>query len=78
MRNGTGYLEMMRLMSYKAACACRIYGPEFGYVTKVYGLLENNRNNICMLVENGSSFIRYVRSSTTQEKHVYTSLIIFL
>ncbi|KAG5391388.1 hypothetical protein IGI04_021351 [Brassica rapa subsp. trilocularis] len=57
MRNGTGYLEMMRLMSYKAACACRIYGPEFGYVTKVYGLLENNRNNICMLVENGSSEI---------------------
>ena len=51
MRNGTGDLEMMRLMSYKAACASRIYGPEFGYVTKVYGLLENNKNNICMLVE---------------------------
>ncbi|KAH0872743.1 hypothetical protein HID58_070105 [Brassica napus] len=39
MRNGTGDLEMMRLMSYKAACASRIYGPEFGYVTKVYGRL---------------------------------------
>ncbi|CAF2055780.1 unnamed protein product [Brassica napus] len=55
MRNGTGDLEMMRLMSYKAACASRIYGPEFGYVTKVYGLLENNMNNICMLVENDCS-----------------------
>ncbi|KAF2608185.1 hypothetical protein F2Q68_00043690 [Brassica cretica] len=55
MRNGTGDLEMMRLMSYKAACASRIYGPEFGYVTKVYGLLENNKNNICMLVENDCS-----------------------
>uniref|UniRef100_M4FEY8 Uncharacterized protein n=1 Tax=Brassica campestris TaxID=3711 RepID=M4FEY8_BRACM len=69
MRNGTGYLEMMRLMSYKAACACRIYGPEFGYVTKVYGLLENNRNNICMLVENGSNNIgsRLVKYSNSLE-----------
>ncbi|KAF8052380.1 hypothetical protein N665_1564s0002 [Sinapis alba] len=55
MRNGTGDLEMMRLMSYKAACASRIYGPEFGYVKKVYGLLENSRNNICMLVDNDSN-----------------------
>ncbi|XP_048637715.1 uncharacterized protein LOC106349616 [Brassica napus] len=69
MRNGTGYLEMMRLMSYKAACACRIYGPEFSYVTKVYGLLENNRNNICMLVENGSNNIgsRLVKYSNSLE-----------
>ncbi|KAL0661457.1 hypothetical protein Bca4012_098294 [Brassica carinata] len=47
--------EILELMSYKAACASRIYGPEFGYVTKVYGLLENNKNNICMLVENDCS-----------------------
>ncbi|KAL0722655.1 hypothetical protein Bca4012_037254 [Brassica carinata] len=51
-----GDLEMLRLMSFKAACASRLYGPEFGYVTKVYGLLENCRNNICML-ENDSNDI---------------------
>lgn len=54
MRNGTGDLEMMRLMSYKAACASRIYGPEFGYVKTLYGLLENSKNNTCML-ENDSN-----------------------
>lgn len=37
-----GDLEMM---SYKAACASHIYGREFGYVTKVYDLLENDSNN---------------------------------
>ncbi|ESQ47381.1 hypothetical protein EUTSA_v10028227mg [Eutrema salsugineum] len=43
-------LKMMRLMSYKAACASHIYGPEFDYVTIVYGLLENKGyNNIELL-----------------------------
>lgn len=54
-----GDLEMLRLMSFKAACASRLYGPEFGYVTTVYGLLESCRNNIqnmCML-ENDSNNI---------------------
>ncbi|KAL1195776.1 hypothetical protein V5N11_002554 [Cardamine amara subsp. amara] len=43
-KNGkvSGDLEMM---SYKAACASHIFGREFGYVTKVYGLLENDSNN---------------------------------
>lgn len=69
MRNGIGYLEMMRLMSYKVVCVCCIYGLEFGYVIKVYGLLENNRNNICMLVENGSNNIgsRLVKYSNSLE-----------
>ncbi|XP_024005957.1 uncharacterized protein LOC18011073 isoform X2 [Eutrema salsugineum] len=44
-----GGLEMMRLMSYKAACASHIYGPEFSYVTIVYGLLENKCYNIELL-----------------------------
>lgn len=52
----TGDMEMLRLVSFKAACASRLYGPEFGYVTKVYGLLENCRNNIRML-ENDSNNI---------------------
>ncbi|CAN6933019.1 unnamed protein product [Brassica oleracea] len=54
-----GDLEMLRLMSFKAACASRLYGPEFGYVTTVYGLLESCRNNIqnmCTL-ENDSNNI---------------------
>lgn len=51
-----GDMEMLRLVSFKAACASRLYGPEFGYVTKVYGLLENCRNNIRML-ENDSNNI---------------------
>ncbi|CAH8355246.1 unnamed protein product [Eruca vesicaria subsp. sativa] len=50
-----GDLEVMRLMSYKAACASRLYGPEFGYVTKVYGLLESNRNNVCMFENVGNN-----------------------
>ncbi|CAN8288134.1 unnamed protein product [Cochlearia groenlandica] len=33
------------MMSYKAACASHIYGREFSYVTKVYGLLEKHINN---------------------------------
>ncbi|KFK35738.1 hypothetical protein AALP_AA4G030100 [Arabis alpina] len=37
-----GDLEMMKMMSYKAACASHIYGREFGYVTRVYDHLENN------------------------------------
>ncbi|CDY55840.1 BnaCnng29290D [Brassica napus] len=41
-----GDLEMLRLMSFKAACASRLYGPEFGYVTTVYGMLENGRNSL--------------------------------
>ncbi|KAJ0258055.1 hypothetical protein HA466_0069160 [Hirschfeldia incana] len=51
-----GDIEMLRLMSFKAACASRLYGPEFGYVTEVYCLLENRKNNICML-ENDSNNI---------------------
>ncbi|KAF8082305.1 hypothetical protein N665_0835s0010 [Sinapis alba] len=53
-----GDLEMLRLISFKAACASRLYGPEFGYVTKVYGLLENCRNNIqnmCMFEDDSNN-----------------------
>ncbi|CAH2036552.1 unnamed protein product [Thlaspi arvense] len=54
-----GDMEMMRLVSYKAACASHIYGPEFGYVTKVYGLLENHSNNIDFLKNDSNSLELY-------------------
>ncbi|CAA7013820.1 unnamed protein product [Microthlaspi erraticum] len=43
--------EDWNMMTYKAACASHIYGQEFGYVTKAYGLLENNCNDRSLVNE---------------------------
>uniref|UniRef100_A0A1J3F8A0 Uncharacterized protein n=1 Tax=Noccaea caerulescens TaxID=107243 RepID=A0A1J3F8A0_NOCCA len=43
--------EDWNMMTYKAACASHIYGQEFGYVTRAYGLLENNCNDMNLVNE---------------------------
>ncbi|KAG7595075.1 TATA box-binding protein-associated factor RNA polymerase I subunit A-like [Arabidopsis thaliana x Arabidopsis arenosa] len=56
----TGDWEMM---TYKAACASHIYGREFGYVTKVYGLLKSSSNN--------REFFKFLREHRVNGNNIY-------
>lgn len=60
-KNGilTGDWEMM---TYKAACASHIYGREFGYVTKVYGLLKSSNNR---------EFFKFLREHRVNGNKIY-------